>query len=95
MTLPSEPANASRDPLSDSGVMRLLGDHRPAIREPANLTGPKVETPTKCCPRCRERLIASAKVCVHCNLYLASPDGPLQTAYRAIRQQLKLPPRQS
>jgi hypothetical protein len=95
MSLNMDPLASDRDPFSDSDVLRILGDYRPTSSRPTEASpAGAIAEPTKC-PRCREQLIPTARVCVHCNLYISASAEDLQNAYRAVRRQLKLPPKRA
>jgi hypothetical protein len=61
----SEPATPRTSTLTESGVMRILGDMSPLPAPPENY-----EAATKACSRCSVRIKESLSVCPHCNCYI-------------------------
>jgi|GEM_PF-4889894 len=67
LTVPQPQAN----PITDSGVVRLLGEHH----APAKPSFAALE-PEQACPRCGGEIATAARICKHCEVYLA-PDQKL------------------
>ncbi|PHQ34883.1 hypothetical protein CEE69_13555 [Rhodopirellula bahusiensis] len=69
-SLTSHSIDEDRDPLSDTGVMRILGV-QDALPPPTTVEPEK----TRCCPRCDVNISAKANVCQHCQCYVGGiPD---------------------
>ena len=64
----------AKDPLSDTGVMRILGDLDPLPPPPVG-TQSEESTNYRNCPRCSVSIRTDATLCNHCNCYVgAIPD---------------------
>lgn len=60
LTLPNE-----RKTVTESAVMRILGDVAPLPPMPEHNT-----QPIRCCPRCLQKIRISSRVCEHCQCYV-------------------------
>ncbi len=76
----SSPASTNRDYLSDTGVMRILGDCPPPD---APAPAPSEEMPAlRSCPLCSRNVPEASTVCSYCLCYL----GPAPDYLRSLKQ---------
>lgn len=69
--VPQHAFESTPDPLSDTGVMRILGASTSFSAEPMVTAA----APLRACPRCEAGIPLSSSVCEHCQCYLGSmPD---------------------
>lgn len=64
-----------RNNITESGVMRALGDFHPLPNPPATTSPAEVRS----CPRCRKTLRGSVTICNHCKLYVGVQSTPKPT----------------
>lgn len=70
VTIPVPPQQ-EKDPLTDTGIMRILGTQEPLPPAPK----PQKRNTLRVCPRCDLKTPSTKAVCDHCNCYLgATPD---------------------
>lgn len=62
-----------RDTLSDTGVMRILGDVDPLPAPP--VLRPNEDSERRNCPRCECQIDAERSVCPYCDCYVGSMSG--------------------
>ncbi len=67
--IPLQSASASHDPLSDTGVMRILGE-QDALPPPPIAAQSAAQSPQyRNCPRCDRSIPVDVSVCQHCQCY--------------------------
>lgn len=72
------PASTHHDYLSDTGVMRILGDF-----DPPEASSPSEETQAlRACPLCSRGVHEASTVCCYCQCYL----GPAPDYLRSLKQ---------
>lgn len=76
-------APATRDGLSDTGVMRILGDCLPPVAPPETVENHS----SRPCPKCSHNVPESMSVCKNCSCYL----GPSPDYFREITNHASAP----
>lgn len=78
ITKPLSTGTRKRDTLSDTGVMRILGDYPP----PADPESSGDASTLRNCPICSRAVADASSVCQHCHGYV----GPAPDYLRSLQQ---------
>lgn len=73
------------DPLTDSGVVRLLDDGTLTSAAEQEAVKPR----SKKCPRCAATLLASARLCSSCNLYVGVSEQTWNSVFNAAKRDVQ------